>query len=57
MVGLTVRAERCTIQNASARTRASGATVERETLEIVRLVGGRAAEHWGAVAWRRCPAD
>lgn len=28
-------------------TRASGQVVERETVEIVRLEGGRAIEHWG----------
>jgi predicted SnoaL-like aldol condensation-catalyzing enzyme len=28
-------------------------TVERETIEIIRVEGGQAVEHWGAEAWSR----
>jgi hypothetical protein len=28
-------------------------TIERETIEIIRVEGGQAAEHWGAEAWSR----
>jgi len=30
------------------RTRPDGTTVDRERIDIVRVAGGRAAEHWGA---------
>lgn len=30
-----------------------GDLVERETIEIVRVEGGQAVEHWGAEAWSR----
>jgi hypothetical protein len=30
-----------------------GDTVERETIEIIRVEGGQAVEHWGAEAWSR----
>ncbi|HSH22181.1 MAG TPA: nuclear transport factor 2 family protein [Candidatus Caenarcaniphilales bacterium] len=30
-----------------------GTRVERETIDIVRVDGGLAAEHWGALSWSR----
>ena len=30
-----------------------GDHVERETIEIIRVEGGQAVEHWGAEAWSR----
>jgi len=30
-----------------------GDAVERETIEIIRVEGGQAVEHWGAEAWSR----
>ncbi len=30
-----------------------GDPVERETIEIIRVEGGEAVEHWGAEAWSR----
>jgi len=30
-----------------------GDTVERETIEIIRVEGGQVVEHWGAEAWSR----
>jgi hypothetical protein len=27
--------------------------IERETIEIIRVEGGQAVEHWGAEAWSR----
>jgi predicted SnoaL-like aldol condensation-catalyzing enzyme len=30
-----------------------GDTVERETIDIIRVENGKAAEHWGAKAWDR----
>ncbi|MEQ9401906.1 MAG: nuclear transport factor 2 family protein [Longimicrobiales bacterium] len=29
--------------------------VDRETIEIVRVEGGKAVEHWGAESWSRTP--
>jgi ketosteroid isomerase-like protein len=38
--------------------RHAGDHIERETIEIVRVEGGRAVEHWGAEAWSRTlPAE
>jgi predicted SnoaL-like aldol condensation-catalyzing enzyme len=36
-----------------------GELVERETIDIVRVVNDRAVEHWGAETWsrRRSPSD
>jgi ketosteroid isomerase-like protein len=31
-------------------TSASGKSLERETIDIIRVAGGRAAEHWGAAS-------
>ena len=30
-----------------------GDPIERETIEIIRVEGGQAVEHWGAEAWSR----
>jgi hypothetical protein len=32
---------------------ATGAVVERETIDIIRVVRGLAVEHWGAECWSR----
>lgn len=29
----------------------AGKTIERETIDILRFVGGKVVEHWGAEAW------
>jgi hypothetical protein len=33
--------------------RGGGDGIERETIEIVRIEGGQAVEHWGAETWSR----
>jgi predicted SnoaL-like aldol condensation-catalyzing enzyme len=34
-------------------THPAGKTIERETIDMLRFVNGKVAEHWGAEAWRK----
>ena len=42
-----------TDQAIAGRLRWTGDTVERETIELMRLDNGKVVEHWGAEQWSR----